>query len=89
MLGPPPPPPLFVFVLFPMTPLPSSTEILFEWPVEAYHATIVRQNFVTTKFWQIFVLRHPPPPTSPFHPIVMRRGEETMFNKITFIFSKE
>ena len=46
--------------------------------IEVYPATNVRKNFVTTKFWEIFKLNHP---------IVM--GADTMFNQITFIFSKE
>ena len=34
MLGPPPPPPhIFVFLCFSMTPLLSSTNIIFEWPI--------------------------------------------------------
>ena len=49
-------------------------------PIEVYPAINVRKNFVTTKFWQIFKLSHP---------IVMGGGAETMYNQITFIFSKE
>ena len=38
------------------------------------------KNFVTTKFCQIFKLSHP---------IVIGGEAETMFNQVTFIFSKE
>ena len=30
-------------------------------PIEVYRATNVRKNFVTTKFWRIFILSHLPP----------------------------
>ena len=30
-------------------------------PIEVYPATNVRKNFAITKFWQIFILSHPPP----------------------------
>ena len=49
-------------------------------PKELYPARNVRKNFVITKFWQIFKL---------IHPIVMRGRSKTMYNQITFIFSKE
>ena len=49
-------------------------------PMEIYPAENVRKNFVTTKLWQIF---------KPSHPIVMGEEVETMFNQITYIFSKE
>ena len=50
-------------------------------PIEFYSATNVRtKNFVTTTFWQIFKLSQP---------IVMGGRAETMFNQITFIFSKK
>ena len=49
-------------------------------PIEVYPAISVRKNFVTTKFWQIFKLSHP---------IVMGVGAETLYNQITFIFSKK
>ena len=48
--------------------------------IEVYPARNVRKKFATTKFWQIFKL---------IHPIVMGGGAETMYNQITFIFSKE
>ena len=49
-------------------------------PIVVGPAANVRKKFITTKFWQILKLSHP---------IVMGGGAETMFNQITFIFSKE
>ena len=54
-------------------------------PIEIYPATHVRKNFVTSKFWQNFILNYPP--ASPLSPIVMVGGRETMSNKIIFHFS--
>ena len=53
-------------------------------PIEVYPATNIRKRSVTTKYWQIFILS----PPSLLPPIVMGGGAETMFNQITFIFSK-
>ena len=72
------------FFRFSMTPpfLPS-TNVLYEWSLGAYPATDVRENFVTTELWQIFILSYSPPP------IVMGRGAEIIYDQVTFTFSKE
>ena len=54
--------------------------------LEAYPATNIRINFVIKKLWQIFILSALLPPS---FLIVMAGGAETMYNQITFIFSKE
>ena len=56
------------------------THIFLTPPIEIYRATNIRKKFVTTKFWQVFKLSHP---------ILTGGGAETMFNQISFIFSKE
>ena len=39
-----------------------------------------KKKFVTTKLWQTSILSHP---------MVMGGGAQTMYNQITFIFSKK
>ena len=58
----------------------SPPHIFLTPPIEVSHATNAIQNFITIKFWQIFKLSHS---------IVMGGEAETMYNQITFIFSKE
>ena len=48
--------------------------------IEVYPPINVRKDFVPTKFWEIFKLSLP---------IMMGGGAETMYNQITFVFSKE
>ena len=58
--------------------------------IEVYPTTNVRKNFVSTNFWQIFILSHPPPhPPPPLPPYCNGRGAEIIYNQIAFIFSKE